>query len=143
MSDDKTKYKNDADRIYYEWDLALSNNDVEGLLRLYAPDAILESPLVPHLLGIEHGICNGETELRRFFEILALRKPTIRKYYRTDYFTDGKRIIWEYPRLSPAGEQMDFVEVMDLKESLIYYHRVYWGWRGIKVMKDNEYHRLS
>lgn len=134
-------YKNAGERIYYEWDLALSNNDVEGLMVLYAKDAIFESPLVPHLLGIETGTLKGSDELRQFFEILAKRKPTIRKYFRTDYFFDGKRLIWEYPRLSPYGEQMDFVEVMDLQDGLIQYHRVYWGWRGFKVMQENEYHR--
>ena len=141
MNNAKNEYKTDADRIYYEWDLALSNNDVEGLMILYAKDAMLESPLVPHLMDTESGVLKGESELRRFFEILATRKPTIRKYYRTSYFTDGEKLIWEYPRVSPEGEQMDFVEVMDLKDCLIHCHRVYWGWRGINVMKDNEYHR--
>jgi ketosteroid isomerase-like protein len=49
----KKSYKDDAERIYYEWDEALANNDVERLLALYTPDATLESPLIPHLLGIE------------------------------------------------------------------------------------------
>jgi hypothetical protein len=31
MNKIKDGFKQDADRIYYEWDLALSNNDVEGV----------------------------------------------------------------------------------------------------------------
>jgi hypothetical protein len=47
-------------------------------------------------------------ELRPLFDKLADRKPPIRQYYRTTYLTDGKRLIWEYPRDAGKGEQMDF-----------------------------------
>jgi ketosteroid isomerase-like protein len=40
-----------VERIYHDWDKALSENDVEGLLAIYAPDATIESPLIPHLMG--------------------------------------------------------------------------------------------
>jgi ketosteroid isomerase-like protein len=81
----------DVERIYRKWDEALAKNDAEGLLALYAPDAVLESPLVPHLMGSGIGICRGHAELRPFFERLASRKPEIRRYYRTGYLTDGKK----------------------------------------------------
>ena len=131
----------DAERIYYAWDKALANNDVENLLALYASDAIIESPLIPHLLNIDEGICRGRDELRKLLEIVAARKPEKRQYYRKKYFTDGKILMWEYPRVSPHGEQMDFVEVMELESGLIKYHRVYWGWRGFNVIKNDEYHK--
>lgn len=54
-----------ADHIYHAWNNALANNDVEGLLALYHPDAIVESPLIPHLLKTERGICRGTTEIRK------------------------------------------------------------------------------
>lgn len=130
----------DAERIYYAWDKALANNDIENLLVLYAPDAIIESPLIPHLLNIDEGICRGRDALRQLLEIVAARKPEKRQYYRKKYFTDGKTLIWEYPRVAPNGEQMDFVEVMELENGLIQYHRVYWGWRGFSVIKNDEYH---
>jgi len=131
----------DAERIYYAWNEALSNNDIENLLALYAPDAIIESPLIPHLLNIEEGICRGRDELRKLLEIVAARKPEKRQYYRKKYFTDGKTLMWEYPRVAPNGEQMDFVEVMELENGLIQCHRVYWGWKGFNVIKNDEYHR--
>src|SRR3954470_3154968 len=59
------------ERIYHDWDAALSKNDPEALLALYAPDATLESPLIPHLMQKEHGICKGHGELRELFNILA------------------------------------------------------------------------
>jgi hypothetical protein len=50
----------------------------------------------------------------------------VRQYYRTGYLTDGKRLIWEYPRDAGQGEQMDFVEAMELNDSgLIQRHCVY------------------
>jgi hypothetical protein len=110
------------------------------LLALYAPDAVLESPLIRHLLGGEQGICRGHQELRQLFDVLKTRKPPLRQHHRPGYFTDGETLIFEYPRLTPAGEQMDFVEVMHLRGGLIRYHKVYWGWRGVKVLEHDEYH---
>ncbi|MCW2558410.1 MAG: hypothetical protein JWP55_2374 [Mycobacterium sp.] len=40
-----------------------------------------------------------------------------------------------------AGEQMDFVEVMEIEDGLIRAHRVYWGWRGVPILANDEYHR--
>ena len=130
------------ERIYVAWDDALSRNDAAALLALYGPDAVFESPLVPHLLGGDSGVLRGHNELKPLFDKLADRKPPIRRYYRTGYLTDGKRLIWEYPRATPDGEQMDFVEAMELnRDGLIQRHCVYWGWRGVRVLQRDEYHR--
>ncbi len=131
----------DIERIYMQWDDALSRNDPDALLALYAPDAVLESPVVSHLLERDEGICRGHEELRRLFEILAARKPDVRKYHRAGYFTDGHTVIWEYPRSGPEGDQMDFVEVMEIARGLIQKHRVYWGWFGFNVLKKDRYRR--
>jgi ketosteroid isomerase-like protein len=131
----------DVERIYREWDEALSKNDPAALLALYAPDAVLESPLVPHLLNTTTGVCRGHQELKKLFDILATRKPPVRRFYRTGYFTDGHRLIWEYPHSTPDGEQMDFVEVMEIENGLIQKHRVYWGWFGFNVLKNDQYHQ--
>lgn len=133
--------KTDFERVYKEWDKALSSNDPAALLALYAPDATLESPLVPHLMGTGSGICTGREELLRFFEILAKRKPVVRRYHRTGFLTDGNKMMWEYPREAPEGEQMDFVEVMELRDGLIQHHRVYWGWFGVRVLQTDSYRR--
>ncbi len=131
-----------VERVYFAWDEALSHNDAEALLALYARDAHFESPLVPHLLDTQSGVLRGHGELRPLFEKLADRKPAVRQYYRTGYLTDGKRLIWEYPRDAGEGEQMDFTEVMELNdEGLIQRHCVYWGWFGVGVLQRDEYHR--
>ncbi|WP_407177388.1 nuclear transport factor 2 family protein [Bradyrhizobium sp. STM 3562] len=131
-----------VERMYFAWNDALSRNDAEALLALYAPDAHFESPLVPHLLNCDSGTLHGHDQLRPLFAQLAERKPPVRQYYRTGYLTDGKRLIWEYPRDAGKGEQMDFTEVMELNDDgLIQRHCVYWGWFGVRVLQRNEYHR--
>ena len=138
----KERFQQAAERIYHDWDDALSNDDVEGLLALYAPNAVLESPAVPLTMGAETGVCRGHDELRPLLEQVAARKPPLRTYYRAGYLTDGERtMIFEYPRATPDGEQMDFVEVMEIAEGLIQRHCVYWGWRGVKVIQDDAYHK--
>jgi hypothetical protein len=128
-------------RIYHEWDDALGKKDVEAALKLYAPDATLESPLVSHLLGVDKGIRHGRDELRDFLTIVFQRTPLSRQRFRKGYFTDGHRFMWEYPHESPEGEQMDFVEVMEVENGLIQQHRVYWGWFGFNILKKDQYYR--
>ena len=130
------------ERMYFAWNDALAHNDMEALIALYAPDAVLESPLIPYLLETDRGILRGHGEIRTLLEKVAETKPPVRQYHRTGYLTDGKRLIWEYPREGPDGEQMDFVEAMDLDErGLIQRHCVYWGWFGVRVLQQREYHR--
>ena len=99
----------DAERIYHEWDKALGAKDLDAAPALYAPDATIESPLVAHLLGKKKGVCQGHDELRQFIAKVFQHQPPQRKHFRTGYFTDGAKIMWEYPRVTPDGEQMDFV----------------------------------
>jgi hypothetical protein len=104
-------------------------------MALYAPDATLESPLVRHHLGADHGVVDGRDALRDFVRIVFDRQPRQRKRFRTGFFTDGRTLMWEYPRATPDGEQMDFVEVMEIDDGLIRHHRVYWGWYGLRLLE--------
>lgn len=141
-----------VERIYHDWGAALARLEelppekleegVDAFLTLYAKDAIIESPLIPHLMGTERGFLQGHDDMRPFIREVGRRKPSLRKYFRRGYFTDGRKLIWEYPRLKPDGEQMDFVESMELNdEGLIQHHAVYWGWRGVNVMLNDAYRR--
>jgi hypothetical protein len=130
-----------AERIHREWDEALGAKDVNAALRLYAKDATLESPLVCHLLKQDSGIVTGRESLRSFIELVFQRTPPLRQRYRRHHFTDGKVLTWEYPRATPGGEQMDLVEVMEIRDGLIQHHRVYWGWRALQVLQRDEYRK--
>ena len=129
------------ERVYRAWDAALAAKDVEAAVTLYAEDVRLESPLVRHLIGSQEGVINGREQLRDFIRLVFARTPANRGHFRTGFFTDGHRLIWEYPRETPAGDQMDFVESMEIENGLIRRHRVYWGWFGVRVIEENRYHR--
>ncbi|WP_375489159.1 nuclear transport factor 2 family protein [uncultured Mycobacterium sp.] len=129
-----------VEAVVQRWEEALARHDAEALLACYAPDATLESPVAAHILG-GPGVCRGHHELRPFLTEVVARTPDERQYYRTGFCTDGHRATWEYPRHTPNGEQMDFVEVMEIDGGLIQAHRVYWGWRGVEILSNDQYHR--
>jgi hypothetical protein len=83
-----------VERIYHDWDAALARLEglppekleegVDAFLALYAKDAIIESPLIPHLMGTERGFLQGHDETRPFIREVGRRKPSLRKYFRRD-----------------------------------------------------------
>lgn len=130
----------DVHAVIESWERALGQHDAEALTATYARDATLESPLVAHLTG-GPGVLQGHEELHPFFETIVKRTPTLRGFHRGVAFTDGRCAIWEYPRQAGDGEQMDFVEVMEIDDGLIQRHRVYWGWRGVDLLDNDRYYR--
>ena len=130
---------NAIEHIFQAWDEALGAKDLDAAMALYQPDATLESPLVCHLLGTDQGVVRGRAELRPFVEKVFARQPPQRRRYRAGYLTDGSRLTWEYPRQSPDGDQMDIVEVMEIRDGLIQHHRVYWGWYGVAMLSDGRH----
>jgi predicted SnoaL-like aldol condensation-catalyzing enzyme len=123
----------DVERIQMLWDDALGKKDLEAALSLYADDASIESPLVQHLLNSNEGIVQGKDNLRRFIAKVFQTNPPQRKRFKQGFFTDGRVLTWEYPRLSPDGDQMDLVEIMEIADGRIKRHRVYWGWYALKT----------
>jgi len=88
-------------------------------MALHHENATLESPLVCHLLRSERGIIAGREELREFVRRVFEHQPPERRRFRSGLLTDGNRVTWEYPRVSPDGEQMDIVEVLEVCDGLI------------------------
>jgi steroid delta-isomerase len=124
-------------RIYAEWHRAASTKDGAALIALYAEDAVLESPLVPALLDDKaDGVLRGRDEIRRFLEAGARSRPIdLVRWHRSDrFFSSGSTLVWEYPRETPEGDQVEIVEVMDIVDSLIKHHRIYWGWKGCTLL---------
>ena len=117
--------------IYERWHATVVGGDLDGLMALYADDAILETPLILATLRDKtEGILKGKSAIRPFFEtgFRKLRNDLGR------WFSNGRQLTWEYPRATPQGVQIDLVEVMDVAGGLIAHHRVYWGWVGFKVL---------
>lgn len=128
--------QNDAERICKLWDEALGNKDLEASLALYADDASIESPLVQHLMKTPSGIVQGKDNLRAFIARVFQTNPSQRKRFKQGFFTDGRIVTWEYPRVSPDGDQMELVEIMEIDSGLIQRHRVYWGWYALGFLKQ-------
>ena len=123
--------------IYERWHETVVGRDLDGLMALYAEDAILETPLIlATLTDRTQGILEGKSEIRLFFAA-GLRKlgNELNRWHRTGlFFSNGRQLTWEYPRRTPEGDQVDLVEVMDVENGLIAHHRVYWGWVGFRAL---------
>lgn len=131
-------FLSDCKRIHQQWHERAKSRDTEGLLALYAKEAVLETPLVQAIFDDRgSGILRGHREIGPFFEEGARRRPNaLVRWHRTDkWLTDGERLlVWEYPRQAPDGDQVDLVEVMEIADGLIQYHRIYWGWFGAQLL---------
>ena len=76
--------------------------------------------------------CAGRQKSARFLAAGARSRPIdLVRWHRSDtYFSAGGTLIWEYPRVTPEGDQVEIVEVMEIADRLIRHHRIYWGWKG-------------
>ncbi|MFY9762022.1 MAG: nuclear transport factor 2 family protein [Xanthobacteraceae bacterium] len=128
----------DCDRIHREWHERAKSRDTDGLLALYAPGATLESPLVQAIFdGCASGTLRGHDEIQPFFAEGARRRSNaLVRWHRTGkWLTDGERmLVWEYPRATPDGDQVDILEVMEIADGLIQHHRIDWGWFGTGLL---------
>jgi hypothetical protein len=136
MSMHQQQATSEIEHIFRAWDDALGARDLDASMALYQPDATLESPLVRYLLGIEEGIIRGRDDLRSFVAQVFASEPPQRQRFRVGFLSDGGRVTWEYPRQADSGEQMDIVEVMEIRDGLIQHHHVYWGWYSVKLYEE-------
>jgi enamine deaminase RidA (YjgF/YER057c/UK114 family) len=123
--------------VYERWHETIVARDLDGLMALYAEDAIIETPFIlATFKDMTQGVLKGKPAIRSFFAA-GFRNPEsgLGRWYRTGtFFANGRQLTWEYPRDTPQGDQVDLVEVMDLANGLIAHHRVYWGWVGFKAL---------
>ena len=123
--------------IYERWHTTLMSQDLTGLMALYAEGAVFESPTVlAQFPDRDDGIVRGRSEIEKLFtRNFANLKTEFSELYRSGlFFSNGRLLSWEYPRLTPSGTQVDLFESMDIENGLIAYHRVYWGWQGLKAL---------
>ena len=124
--------------VYERWHDTLMSQDLAGLMALYAEHAVFESPTVlAQFPDRDDGILRGHSEIEKLFaRNFANLKTEFSELYRSGlFFSNGRLLTWEYPRLTPSGgTQVDLFESMDIENGLIVYHRVYWGWQGLKAL---------
>lgn len=126
-----------ARHIYDEWNAGFDTRDLDRVMALYAEDATIETPAVlANYPDAPAGILVGRELIRGLFaKNIAALSTTFQGLYRpVQFFSDGKYLTWEYPRVTPTGAQVDLFEFMDIKDGLIVYHRVYWGWTGFQKL---------
>ena len=127
---------NTAEYLYHAWHDAAKSRDTDALIALYYDDAELESPLVPIIMQRTNGTLRGKAEIRAFLAEGARRRPNewVRWYRDAHYYTGGDILIWDYPRQTPNGNQVDILELMQHRDGKIYRHRIYWGWFGTQML---------
>ncbi len=125
-------------RIYEQWHKSLMSRDLAGISALYAEHAVFESPTVlAQFPDRDDGILRGRAEITRLFaRNFENLQAEFSELYRSGlFFSNGRLLTWEYPRLTPGGgSQIDLFESMDIEAGLIVHHRVYWGWQGLKAL---------
>ncbi|MCW0393196.1 MULTISPECIES: nuclear transport factor 2 family protein [Xanthomonas] len=128
----------DAHLVFERWHRHVVARDLPALMALYAPDAQLESPLAYVASATRHdGRLQGREAIAAFFaSSFAQPENGLGRWYRSGRcHVAGRQLVWEYPRDTPQGDQVDLVEVMDLDAAgLIACHRVYWGWKGVQTL---------
>ena len=124
--------------IYEKWHQYAKERDVEALIALYADHAVFESPLVPAILDRTNGVLNGKDEIKFFLQEGTKRRPNelVKWFRRGDYLTNRRLLVWEYPRQTDEGEQIDILELMEIENGLIQQHRIYWGWKGCLLISQ-------
>ena len=122
--------------IFEQWHEYAKTRQVDKLITLYADDATFESPLVPVIMDCERGVLKGKKDILRFLEEGTRRRPNeLVKWHRTgQFFSQGNTLIWEYPRTTPDGDQVDILELMEISGEKIAAHRIYWGWFGTGML---------
>ncbi|AKK66798.1 nuclear transport factor 2 family protein [Xanthomonas translucens] len=128
----------DARRIFEQWHRSVVERDLHALMALYADDAMLETPLA-YVVSAERqdGRLQRREAIKAFFAAsFAQPENGLGRWYRTDRcHASHRQVVWEYPRETPEGDQVDLVEVMDIDaRGLIACHRVYWGWKGVQTL---------
>ena len=126
----------DAQHIYEAWHTAAKNRDTAALIALYHDDAEFESPLVPIIMARDSGVLRGRAEIEAFLAEGTRRRPNelVRWYRDGRYLASDNLLVWEYPRQTPDGEQIDILELMELADGKIRQHRIYWGLFGTQML---------
>ena len=95
-----------------------------------------ESPLVPIIMQQDSGVLHGREAILAFLQEGTRRRPNeLVRWYRTgQYFIAGDTLVWEYPRHTPDGNQVDILELMQIQNGKIQSHRIYWGWFGTQML---------
>jgi ketosteroid isomerase-like protein len=112
--------------IATRWLDCFARHDLDGLLALYAEDAVHTSPKIRVRHPETGGVLRGKASLRAWWSDAFARLPGL-GYDLIALTGDDDRVFMEYVRRAPGEPDMPVAEVLDVVDGAIVASRVYHG----------------
>jgi hypothetical protein len=108
------------------WLKAFNTRDLEYLLSLYDENAQHYSPKLKARQPDTNGLIRGKKSLRDWWQDAFDRLPTLH-YKATNIIADNSFVFIEYTRQVKGEEDLAVGEVLEIRDGLIVFSRVYHG----------------
>jgi hypothetical protein len=112
--------------IAHQWFAAFNAHNLEKLLALYDENAQHYSPKLKVRQPETNGLIKGKAALRSWWQDSFERLPTLR-YDVQKLTADDEQVFMEYIRNVAGEETLSVGEVLQIKNGLIVFSRVYHG----------------
>ena len=113
-------------KIALNWFKAFNEHDLVSLLKLYSEDALHYSPKLKIRQPNTNGLISGKKELQIWWQDAFDRLPSL-KYEVVKLTADDEQVFMEYIRHVTGEEDLKVGEVLEIKNGLIVFSRVYHG----------------
>ncbi len=113
-------------QIALNWFKAFNDHNLENLLNLYSETAQHYSPKLKVKMPETNGLITGKANLKMWWQDAFERLPSLR-YEVIKLIADEDHVFMEYIRHVDNEEDLKVGEVLELKNSLIVFSRVYHG----------------
>ena len=113
-------------QIAFKWFEAFNEHDLEKLLSLYHDSAEHYSPKLKVRMPETKGLIQGKNALRIWWKDSFDRLPSL-KYEVKKLTADEEQVFMEYIRHMDGEEDLKVGEVLEIKNGLIVFSRVYHG----------------
>ena len=113
-------------QIAIHWFEAFNEHNLEKLLALYHKDAEHFSPKLKIRLPETQGLIKGKAALRSWWKDAFDRLPSL-KYEAKKLTADDEQVFMEYIRHVEGEEDLKVGEVLEIKNGVIVFSRVYHG----------------
>jgi len=112
--------------VAMKWMSAFNAHDLHALLDLYHHNARHFSPRLKLRQPETNGLIEGKEKMQEWWREAFDRMPAL-KYRLNGLTADERQVFMEYTRLVPGEEDQDVAEVLEVKDGLIVFSRVYLG----------------
>ncbi len=112
--------------IAHKWFEAFNNKNLDQLLSLYDDYAEHFSPRLKQKNPETNGIIKGKTDMYSWWKTAFEELPTL-QYKVTSLTANSDRVFMEYTRSVHGEKDMVVAEVLDIKDEMIIFSRVYLG----------------